>query len=227
MSRMIIKVCGLREEENIREVERLDVDLTGFIFYPRSSRYVPLHTERERSLESAPVHDTSVTTGKRRVGVFVNDTPKNILLRVCHHQLDYLQLHGEESPAFVEKIKHLLSERDFGKVRIIKALRVGREEDISQWEVYRELVDMLLYDTSCSSYGGSGTSFDWSFLMRYEGDIPFLLSGGIGPGDADKVLSFNHPMFAGIDLNSRFETVPARKDVNKLRNFIQQIRNEE
>ncbi len=95
---------------------------------------------------------------------------------------------------------------------------------MKRWREYEGHADMLLFDTKCASVGGSGRKFDWSVLDAYDGDMPFLLSGGIGPDDADEVLAFRHPQCIGIDLNSKFEVSPAVKDVDKLKNFIEKIR---
>ncbi|MBP5277320.1 MAG: phosphoribosylanthranilate isomerase [Prevotella sp.] len=222
---MIIKVCGMREPENILAVSRLGVDMIGFIFYPKSSRYVPLQIEKEQVMRDSMrcSSDNVVLRVPRRVGVFVNDTPQNILMRVNAHQLDYVQLHGEETPASIEELKTILTNDNHRDVRFLKALSINNKEDFRVWRDYQGLVDMLLFDTRCTTYGGSGKHFEWSLLDAYDGDIPFLLSGGIGPGDADQIRSIHHPMMAGVDLNSRFESAPAVKNVEKLNSFIQEL----
>ncbi|MFS6555267.1 phosphoribosylanthranilate isomerase, partial [Parabacteroides distasonis] len=96
--------------------------------------------------------------------------------------------------------------------------------DIAQYLQYEDCADLLLFDTKCAGMGGSGRHFDWSVLSRYRGTTPFLLSGGIGPGDAGRIAAFRHPMLAGIDLNSRFETAPAVKDAALLREFIEDLK---
>ena len=85
------------------------------------------------------------------------------------------------------------------------------------------MVDMLLFDTKCETGGGSGQHFDWTLLDHYHGATPFLLSGGIGPDDVDSIKQIKHPMFAGVDLNSRFETAPGVKDIERLRHFIERV----
>ncbi len=201
---MIIKVCGMREPENIRAVERLGVDWMGFIFYPRSPRYV---AARPSYLPSAC----------RRVGVFVNSSVEDILLTVKSFGLDYIQLHGSESPAFCAELK---SAANSG---IIKAFSIASADDFRRTAQYESSCDYFLFDTACAGYGGSGRTFDWSLLEAYNGQTPFLLSGGIGPDSVEPLRQLSHPRWAGIDLNSGFETAPALKDPALLQSFINQI----
>lgn len=191
----MIKVCGMRDADNIREVEALGIDMMGFIFYPRSRRYVG----------EVPAY---MPQHCRRVGVFVNADRDTILRHVEAFGLDMVQLHGDESPAFCASL-HGLS--------LIKAVHASA---LSEAYAYEGLVDYLLFETPCAGYGGSGEQFDWSLLAGYGGHTPFLLSGGIAPADASRVRAFRHPRFAGIDLNSRFEIAPGIKDAGSLRRFI-------
>ena len=236
----------MREPENIRAVASLDIDLMGFIFYPKSSRYVQMisskagiipdySVERLRGLKARNGENETAKTGDpvdadalpARVGVFVDDMPQNIVTRVYNYSLDYVQLHGDESPVMIENLRRTLDPDIAPKIKIIKALSIRSEEDVRRWRDYKGLVDLFLFDTPTEGYGGSGEKFDWTALEAYDGDVPFLLSGGIGPADAERIKSFQHPQFAGIDLNSQFETAPGMKDVELLRTFIAKIRNEQ
>ena len=236
----------MREPENIRAVASLDIDLMGFIFYPKSSRYVQMisskagiipdySVERLRGLKARNGENETAKTGDpvdadalpARVGVFVDDMPQNIVTRVYNYSLDYVQLHGDESPVMIENLRRTLDPDIAPKIKIIKALSIRSEEDVRRWRDYKGLVDLFLFDTPTEGYGGSGEKFDWTALEAYDGDVPFLLSGGIGPADAERIKSFQHPQFAGIDLNSQFETAPGVKDVELLRTFIAKIRNEQ
>lgn len=212
---MLIKVCGMREPENIRAVASLGVDMIGMIFYPKSPRYVQSRIGVEDRL---PV---------QRVGVFVDESIAHILEIIDTFHLDFVQLHGNESPQFVAMLRDALKESGFSGVRLMKALSVQTPDEVDRWQAYQGLVDLLLFDTPTAGYGGSGRRFNWSLLAHYQGDIPFLLSGGIGPDDVGDILSFHHPMLKGIDLNSRFESAPAVKDVALLRGFIHQLRHHE
>ncbi|MBR1400942.1 MAG: phosphoribosylanthranilate isomerase [Prevotella sp.] len=231
---MIIKVCGLREPENIRAVVSLNVDMIGFIFWPQSSRYVQMISSRAgiipdysqdrlHKLENANAEAVPLRTPSR-VGVFVDDMPQNIVTRVYNYSLDYVQLHGEESPVMIDNLRRTIDPDIHPNLKIIKTLSINTKEDVLSWHAYEGCVDMFLFDTKCDSLGGSGKKFNWSLLEAYDGNIPFLLSGGIGRDDVDDIKSFSHPQFAGIDLNSCFETSPAVKDIDKLKSFIQAVR---
>ena len=202
---MIIKVCGMRDGDNIREVEQLSIDWMGFIFYPKSSRYV----------SEVPAY---LPTKCKRVGVFVDASTDEITKKIHDFSLDAIQLHGNEYP---EQISHLLSLTSH--LSIIKAFNIATAEDLKSTASYTGLADYFLFDTKGASVGGNGEKFDWSVLDSYEGETPFLLSGGIGPDDAARVSSFRHPKCAGIDLNSKFESSPAFKDVTTLSRFLNEI----
>ncbi len=204
-----VKVCGMREADNIQAVEALGIDLMGFIFWPKSSRYV----------EQVPDY---LPTQCQRVGVFVNSDIDDVLRHVTDYQLDAVQLHGTESTEYVNRLRSAWTDGS-STVQIIKTISVSSCYDIATYEDYEGLVDGLLFDTKSPSVGGSGQQFDWSVLNDYKGNTPFLLSGGIGPDDAAQVCAFHHPMLAGIDLNSRFELSPAFKDINKLKQFLQAL----
>lgn len=203
---MIVKVCGMREAENIRAVEALGVDWMGFIFWEHSSRYV---CQRPAYLP----------TRAKRVGVFV-DAPLDV---VCRHveafQLDVVQLHGSESPAYLQDLRKALA----GVVLVVKAFSIATRDDLLQTSLYEGLADYFLFDTKAQLVGGNGRKFDWSILAHYDGSTPFLLSGGIGPYDASRLSAFSHPRLAGIDLNSRFEAAPALKNVELLKQFLYDI----
>ena len=191
---MIVKVCGLRDPDNIRAVERLPVDLCGIIFYPRSPRCVP----------DDEFHAAAVRSCRRpAVGVFVDASPAEMLRTAERFGLGWLQLHGDESPEACGELR----QRGF---RIIKAIRVASAGDLAAARAYEDCADYLLFDTRCDGYGGSGRRFDWAVLDAYA-------------ECAEAVRGFVHPRFAGVDLNSGFETVPAVKDAGKLGKFISKI----
>ena len=201
---MMIKVCGMRDAQNIRDVESLGVDWIGMIFWPKSKRYV---AEVPSYL---PGH-------LKKVGVFVDSTLDDILQHISDYQLDIIQLHGQESPDFAKALK---------PHTIIKAFNIEKADDLLQTEKYEGIADYFLFDTKGKMVGGNGQKFDWSVLTTYQGKTPFLLSGGIGPEDVESVKSFHHPRCIGIDLNSRFESEPGFKDINQLKTFINNIRYE-
>lgn len=233
---MIVKVCGMRDADNIRAVSQLDIDMIGFVFWPESPRFVQMISSQagiipdysKERLDSSRMQVTgSVTDASpsiKRVGVFVDDMPQNIVTRVYNYSLDYVQLHGNEQRTMIDNLRRTLDPDIRSGVKIMKALSIASPADIEKYKQYGDSVDLFLFDTQCQTIGGSGEQFDWSMLEAYDGDIPFLLAGGIGPDDVQRVLSFHHPKFAGVDLNSRFETVPGMKDVEKLKRFIDQIK---
>lgn len=228
---MKIKVCGMREPDNIRAVENLGVDMIGLIFWKKSPRYVvsvPSYAGTIPDYAGAAACKDGKGCGRNigRVGVFVNEMPQNIITAVYNYGLDYVQLHGDESPTMIDNLRRTIDPDIHPGIKFIKAISVGAADDVKRWREYRDTADMLLFDTKGKSAGGNGLQFDWSVLDAYDGDIPFLLSGGIGPEDARKVLSFKHPRMLGIDLNSRFETAPAQKDVALLNKFINEIKEE-
>lgn len=199
---MIVKVCGMRDAQNIRDVEKLGVDWIGMIFWPQSKRFV---AEVPSYL---PKH-------QKRVGVFVDAPLEDIRQHISDYQLNIIQLHGQESPDYVKALKPHTT---------IKAFNIAKADDLVQTEQYEGIADYFLFDTKGLMVGGNGQKFDWSVLTTYHGKTPFLLSGGIGLDDAESVNSFHHPSCIGIDLNSRFEISPALKDIDKLRTFLGKIK---
>ena len=201
----MIKVCGMRDERNIRAVEQLDIDWMGFIYYPLSSRYVG------EQLSYLPEKVT-------RVGVFVNEQPEIVRKRTEQNRLQILQLHGEESPAYCLELKRQ-------GYRVIKAFGIETDQPFPTETVlrYEGCCDYFLFDTKTPMHGGSGQKFNWEVLAGYHGETPFLISGGLTPVDAGPLKAFSHPQLVGIDLNSGFETSPAIKDTTLLQPFIEQL----
>lgn len=216
----------MREPDNIRDVAALGVDLIGLIFWDKSPRnvkqlYVPAGIIPDRAGKQVECREDNKC---KFVGVFVDEMPQNIVTRVYNFHLDYIQLHGNESTTYIDNLRRSLVPDIAPDIKIIKALSIREADDVKRWREYKDHVDLLLFDTKCKCVGGSGEKFDWSVLDHYDGDIPFILSGGIGPDDAERVKSFHHPMCIGIDLNSKFEDAPALKNVPNLRTFIEHLK---
>ncbi len=222
---MVIKVCGMRDARNIREVSQLGVDMIGMIFYPKSPRYVEMQSSHAGIIPDYAKEDISIDSSKTpaRVGVFVDDMVQNIVTRVVNYHLDYVQLHGNEPREMCENLRSTLDPDIRPGIKIIKAISVSDASDIQKYKEYVGAVDLFLFDTKCKTVGGSGQQFDWQVLEQYDGEVPFLLSGGIGPDDASRLHAFHHPKCIGIDLNSRFEVEPGVKDVEKLKGFLNEI----
>ena len=211
----------MRDADNIRDISALGVDMIGLIFYPPSPRYV-----QQFSSGAGIIPDYAPDMGKTplRVGVFVDDMPQNIVTRVYNYKLDYIQLHGNEPRETLENLRATIDPDIKPKIKIIKAVSVSSAEDIKKYKEYVGAADLFLFDTKCKTVGGSGEQFDWQVLQAYDGDVPFLLSGGIGPDDAERIKNFHHPKCIGIDLNSKFEIEPALKDVEKLKQFLVKVK---
>ena len=199
----------MREAENIREVEALGINWMGLIFWPKSSRYV----------SEMPDY---LPQDVKRVGVFVNEDLDTVKKKADDYALNLIQLHGSESPDYVRALKAPSSINPLTS-SIIKAFNIATADDFEQTKDYEGLVDYFLFDTKGPSVGGNGVQFDWDVLKDYHGKTPFLLSGGIGPDDAERIHAFHHLQCIGIDLNSRFELSPGLKDINKLKTFIQAL----
>lgn len=232
MKELKVKVCGMRDGENIRQVAELGVDYIGMIFWDKSPRNVtmipthagiipdrgtlsPLTPQRQRAgLEKhSPL----------RVGVFVDEMPQNIITRVVNFNLDVVQMHGHETPTVIRNLRATIDPDIRPGIQFWKAISISTRDDLDTCKRYADCVDAFVFDTKCPTVGGSGQQFDWSILTAYDGDVPFLLSGGIGPDDAERVSAFHHPKCIGIDLNSRFETEPGMKDVDALHRFLDSL----
>lgn len=218
----IIKVCGMTQPDNIKEVEEAGSDWIGLIFWKGSARCISAKTPRP---EIGQYIQKNLPRTVKYAGVFVDETIDGILAAVQAYSLDLIQLHGHEPADFCSRLQKQIHSKFHKKVPIIKAFQISTPEDLTQTETYMACCDYFLFDTKCSTLpGGSGISFDWNILSQYSGTTPFLLSGGIRPTDIGKILSFQHPACIGIDLNSRFERFPGLKDTGLLKTFIQTIR---
>ena len=211
---MRIKVCGMTSAEQVLQLVEMGVEFAGFIFYPKSPRYVYKFMPR-------PAIKKIKGKGINKVGVFVNAPIEEVLETVDDCGLYLVQLHGDETPKYCEKIA------DY--VTVVKAFRL-REDDNVLWKVkdYQEVADMFLFDTEGAGYGGTGRKFDWNMLHGLNIRKPFFLSGGIEPDDTGKLNEFMkdpvaHDLFS-IDVNSKFETSPGVKDMDKLCDFITTIK---
>lgn len=198
---MKIKVCGMQNPVNIAAVARLKPDFMGFIFYDRSPRFVG---------NLAPQTLDVLSAYTKRVGVFVDESEERILEIVRCYMLDYVQLHGEESPRMCERLRQ--------HVGVIKTFGVAGEEDVARASDYEGTCDYYIFDTRTSGYGGSGRKFDHRLLESYNCRTPFLLSGGIGPEDL--VESPLGPRHVGYDINSRFEFKPGLKSEKLIAKFL-------
>ncbi|MGM9694037.1 MAG: phosphoribosylanthranilate isomerase [Alloprevotella sp.] len=200
MKTPIIKVCGMRLGDNIREVSACDIDMMGFIFHPASPRFV---AETPSLLPPASIS---------RIGVFVKPSLEEVERRVKQFALNGVQLHGSVSPELCRELRRQ-------GLLVLKAVAVT-PNFTKETEQFLTCTDFFVFDTPTPAHGGSGVTYDWSLLQSYDGDVPFLLSGGLRPALLPDLLRFHHPRLAGYDLNSGFETAPAIKDADAIRQFV-------
>lgn len=202
---MRLKVCGMRELENISALSELDPNYIGFIFWSESSRFVDKKT---------PPLDKKII----KTGVFVDATFDYILTKIKDHQLDAVQLHGQESCSYCKVIK------DYG-LKVIKSFSLKNTFDFNTLEDYENSCDYYLFDTKGKLPGGNGFNFDWKILNEYPSQKPFFLSGGIGVDNLNeikKLVKTKLPIHA-IDVNSKFETAPGNKNIELLKKFKKEI----
>jgi phosphoribosylanthranilate isomerase len=207
MTTRLIKICGLKDPENLLDVLQLKPDLIGFLFYPKSPRFVE-DPESLRFLNNIPGRPLIV-------GVFVNPDLRSIREITKILRLDAIQLHGEETPEFCEVVRK-------DNHAVIKAFGVHPGFDFYQTARYRGHADYFLFDTASPKMGGTGEQFDWDLLDFYHGETSYFLSGGLTP---ETQIIPNHIQMAGVDLNSRFETAPGIKNIGFLQKFLKQVRN--
>jgi phosphoribosylanthranilate isomerase len=206
---MRIKVCGMTDLDQVRQLDAMGVDFAGFIFYPKSPRYVVRHLEGEL------LKKARLRIGK--VGVFVNASYDEVMKQVDQYGLDMVQLHGDETPRFCEQLSNYIT--------VIKVFRLG-ENDPIDWLIrpYQDTCDMFLFDTEGAGYGGTGKKFNWELLKPAQIEKLFFLSGGIEPTDVDRLKLFAREPVArkmfSIDINSKFETSPGVKDLKKIRAML-------
>jgi phosphoribosylanthranilate isomerase len=205
-----IKVCGMRDSENIRELVTLKPDFVGFILFPGSIRYVGKNYELKTEIPESII----------RVGVFVNELIEEVIQWVNRLELDYVQLHGEESVDYCRELFDM-------RVPVIKAFGINDEFDFDSLQAYSGYCDYFLFDSKSPIHGGSGIKFNWDFLSLYTLNTPVFLGGGIGIEDTADILSIKskHPIYA-VDVNSRFETSAGIKNIDLLRQFFYKIREE-
>ena len=201
----------MRDPSNIRELVKLNTDYIGFIFYPKSKRYIGRYIPKE-ILSVIPAF-------LQKVGVFVDEPIESLIKTVRDNKLDIIQLHGDEFPDYCEKLNIL-------DVPVIKAFNISPDFDYNVVSLYDDVCQYFLFDTASALRGGTGLKFDWGKLNEYAGNKPFFLSGGIRPEDAESIKGIKHTALYGIDVNSGFEIEPGIKDILKLRSFTDRLRGE-
>ena len=208
-----LKVCGLTRPDQIQELILLEADFLGFIFYGKSPRYVLNHLSLE---------EISMMNHQGKVGVFVNESPENVINTADQAKLDFIQLHGDEDEHFIAGLKKKLNPA----VRLIKVIRIGNQDSDELQRIINqqaESINYFLFDTDSKAFGGTGKTFDWNILNQIKIPLPYFLSGGISEENSDQVRILDQKPFA-LDINSRFETQPGVKNMEKIKKFKDYIR---
>ena len=204
---MKLKVCGMKYEDNIAEIAAFQPDFLGFIFYSKSPRYFEGKIPK-------------LSNRIKKVGVFVDAPLEDVINTIKEHQLDAVQLHGHETPEYCAKIQHQ-------SVEIIKVFSIKDEFDFNVLEPYEDVCDYFLFDTKGKQPGGNGYTFNWDVLTNYSSTKPYFLSGGIGLSELEKLKEFKNSEASkycyAIDVNSKFELEPGRKNRNELEQFRHEL----
>lgn len=207
-----VKVCGLTDPSNVKEIMEAKPDFIGFIFYPGSPRYVGEYPE-------ITLFD-QVPSGIKKTGVFLNEDYRKIVVLANRFGLDIVQLHGNESPVTCFELKS-------SGLSVIKSFNIDMKFSFDLLDRYAPCCDYFLFDSKSEAAGGSGRKFNWEKLEEYAKGKPFFLSGGIGPEDTELLNSVNNKYLFAVDINSRFETVPGIKDSSRVKTFINAIKKDQ
>jgi phosphoribosylanthranilate isomerase len=204
---LLIKVCGMRDPENIRQLAELQPDFIGFILHPGSKRFVgddyTLTADIPREI--------------KRVGVFVDALIEEVISWTNRLRLNFIQLHGNETPEYCKEIAIM-------GLKVIKSFGIDEAFDFNQLRPYVPWCTYFLFDTITPLHGGSGRQFNRNLLFKYQEKLSFFLSGGIGPDDARTLAESNIRSLFAVDINSRFETGPALKNIDQLKKFFSILR---
>ncbi|WP_231590736.1 phosphoribosylanthranilate isomerase [Hymenobacter terrenus] len=208
-SRLLVKVCGMRDVAALAAVAELAPDFLGFIFAPNSPRFVG-EVLRPELVQALP-------PGIWKVGVFVNETIENILATAQRFGLGAVQLHGQETPAQCEELSE-------AGLLVMKAFSVGNAVNFDALLPYVPYCDFFLFDTKGAAPGGNGAVFDWNLLAGYNLPVPYFLAGGLGLEHASELVALHLPGLVGVDLNSSFETAPGVKDAGRVGQMLAALR---
>lgn len=204
-----LKVCGMKDSDNIAAVSKLGPDYLGFIFYEKSPRFAGNGLDKQMLQQLSPAI--------KKVGVFVNAAQDSILKTVAKYNLNAIQLHGDETPDQCEVIRNK-------GLEVIKAFAFDDYFNFGKLEHYKKAVDYFLFDTKGKDYGGNGYAFNWQILKKYDNEKPFFLSGGVGLDNVENIKDLSKFNIHAIDVNSKFELKPGVKDIPTLVKLVEKLR---
>jgi phosphoribosylanthranilate isomerase len=208
---MRVKVCGVTQTEQLSQLKDIGATFAGFIYYPKSPRYVLRHMTTSQIKKENEIN---------KVGVFVNAAIEEVLQMVDECRLHMVQLHGDETPKYCDKIADYIS--------VVKAFRVSETDNLGyRIQEYMGSCDMFMFDTEGVGYGGTGKKFNWNQLQGVEVGKPYFLSGGVEPSDAQKLKEFSQKpeakaLFA-VDINTKFEVMEGIKNMDLIKTFIKEL----
>lgn len=209
---VIVKICGLKTAETLDAALEAGADMVGFVFFPKSPRNLSLDAA------AALVTHTRRRAETAALVVDADDAALGAIVRQVNP--DWLQLHGSESAERVAQIR-----KSFGK-RVMKALPIAERADLAVIPAYQDVANRLLFDAKppkdATRPGGLGVPFDWSLLQGLETKVPFMLSGGLDPGNVAEALRITRA--PGVDVSSGVERAPGEKDADRIRAFIRAAR---
>lgn len=197
-----LKICGMKAPANITEVLALRPDYLGFIFYKGSKRYVA-------ELDAEVVKN--IPSEIKTTGVFVDEEIEEVKRIIEKYALKAVQLHGNESAVYCSELQK--------STEVIKAFGIDASFDFNSLEAYADAVDYFLFDTQTPEHGGSGKTFSWQLLEKYQWKKPYFLSGGIGLESIPELELITDSRLYAVDVNSRFELSPGLKDISQLSEF--------
>lgn len=209
---LIVKICGLSTPEALDVAIEAGADMVGFVFFPPSPRNV--------SFEAARALSARVKDRAKKVALSVD--ADDVLLTAVVDALapDFLQLHGKELPERIAAIKARF------RLPVIKALAIETKSDFAQVKNYAAASDWLLFDAKAPADatrpGGLGKPFDWSLMRGVAPGVPVMLSGGLDASNVADAIRVADP--PAVDVSSGVESLPGRKDVGKIRDFIRRAR---
>lgn len=232
---MYIKICGITKLDQAQEISKMGVDALGFICVPSSPRYINASAigqitsnlassikEIDQGLDKVGQNVATSISSLDFVGVFLNESAREICQTVKQGGLNAVQLHGDESPEFCREVRSHLDEiklKNKPRIKLIKALRIKNQVGLAQAQLFDEVVDAILLDAyDPQMAGGTGKTIDWQMLQAFRPKCPWLLAGGLSPDNVADAIALMSP--DGLDISSGVEHSAGNKDLIKVKKFM-------